>query len=73
MAHEGIGVLVISTEMPEVLGICDRILTMFEGRVTGEFRRGEATEEKLLAAAAGIVSARIELTREKNPHGLAES
>jgi len=54
MAHEGIAVLVISTEMPEVLGICDRILTMFEGRVTGEFRRGEATEEKLLAAAAGI-------------------
>ena len=57
MAHEGIAVLVISTEMPEVLGICDRILTMFEGRVSGEFGRGEATEEKLLAAAAGIVSA----------------
>ena len=58
MAHKGIAVLVISTEMPEVLGICDRILTMFEGRVTGEFRRGEATEDKLLAAAAGIVSAK---------------
>jgi ribose transport system ATP-binding protein len=56
MAHEGIGVLVISTEMPEVLGICDRILTMFEGRVTGEFARGEATEERLLAAAAGIAT-----------------
>ena len=57
MAHKGIAVLVISTEMPEVLGICDRILTMFEGRVTGEFRRSEATAEKLLAAAAGIVAA----------------
>jgi ABC-type sugar transport system ATPase subunit len=56
MAHEGIGVLVISTEMPEVLGICDRILTMFEGRITGEFARSEATEELLLAAAAGIAS-----------------
>jgi ribose transport system ATP-binding protein len=56
MAHEGIGVLVISTEMPEVLGICDRILTMFEGRITGEFARSEATEERLLAAAAGIAT-----------------
>ena len=56
MAHDGMAVLVISTEMPEVLGICDRILTMYEGRVTGEFRRGEATEEKLLTAAAGITA-----------------
>ena len=56
MAHQGIGVLVISTELPEVLGICDRILTMFEGRVTGEFQRNEATEEGLLAAAAGIAT-----------------
>jgi ABC-type sugar transport system ATPase subunit len=56
MAHQGIGVLVISTEMPEVLGICDRILTMFEGRVTGEFARSEATEERLLAAAAGVAT-----------------
>lgn len=56
MVHSGMAVLVISTEMPEVLGICDRILTMYDGRVTGEFLRNEATQEKLLTAAAGIVA-----------------
>lgn len=54
MAHRGIGILVISTEMPEILGISDRIIVMYNGRVTGEFSRAEATQEKLIAAAAGV-------------------
>jgi ribose transport system ATP-binding protein len=53
MAHEGIGVLVMSTELPEILGIADRIIVMYEGRVNGEFTRAEATREQVIAAAAG--------------------
>ena len=41
----------ISSEMPEILGMCDRIVVMCEGRVTGELQRGEATQEKILALA----------------------
>lgn len=49
----GVGVVMISSEMPEVLGMADRILVMHEGRVTGEFSRAEATQEKILASASG--------------------
>jgi ABC-type sugar transport system ATPase subunit len=41
----------ISSELPEVLGMSDRILVMREGRLTGEFSRAEATQEKLMSAA----------------------
>lgn len=51
LALEGMGIIVISSELPEVLGISDRIITFCEGRITGEFSREEATQEKLLAAA----------------------
>jgi len=53
MAHAGMGVLVMSTELPEILGIADRIIVMYEGRITGEFTRAEATSERVIAAAAG--------------------
>jgi ABC-type sugar transport system ATPase subunit len=52
MAHRGLGILFMSTEIPEILGIADRILVMREGQITAEFARGEATQEKLVAAAA---------------------
>ncbi len=55
LAHQGMGILFISSEMPEILGMSDRILVMREGRVVGEFSRGEATEQKLLACAAGVI------------------
>ncbi|MCZ8519197.1 MULTISPECIES: multiple monosaccharide ABC transporter ATP-binding protein [Paenibacillus] len=48
LASEGKGVLIISSELPEVLGMCDRIYVMSEGRMTGEFPRAEATQEKLM-------------------------
>ena len=47
------GILLISSELPEILGMCDRTLVMREGRLVGEFTREEATEEKILACAAG--------------------
>jgi rhamnose transport system ATP-binding protein len=53
LAKTGMGILMISSEMPEVLGMADRILVMHEGRLTGEFSRAEATEEKIMTAAAG--------------------
>jgi len=54
LAADGIGVLLISSELPEILGLSDRALVMREGRVVGEFTQAEASEEKLLAAAAGV-------------------
>lgn len=52
MAHDGIAVLVISSEMPEIIAVSDRIIAMREGCVTGEFLRSEVSEEKLLLACA---------------------
>jgi len=49
MARSGIAVIAISSELPEVLAVSDRIVTMREGRVTGEIARNDATEEKLMA------------------------
>ncbi len=48
LADEGKAVLVISSELPELLGICDRIYTLSAGRITGVESRGEATQESLM-------------------------
>lgn len=48
MANEGKAVCIISSELPEILGMCDRIYTMSEGKFTGEFSREEATQELLM-------------------------
>jgi inositol transport system ATP-binding protein len=49
MANAGIAVIAISSELPEILAVSDRIVTMREGRVTGEILRAEASQEKLMA------------------------
>ena len=54
LAEEGMGILLVSSELPEILGLSDRILVMRGGRIVARFERGEATEERLLAAAAGV-------------------
>jgi ABC-type sugar transport system ATPase subunit len=51
LAHSGLGVVMVSSELPEILGIADRILVLCEGRKTAEFKRGEATEEMIMQAA----------------------
>ncbi|MDE9364973.1 sugar ABC transporter ATP-binding protein [Luteipulveratus sp. YIM 133132] len=48
LADQGKGVIVISSELPELLGLSDRIYTIFEGRVTGELTREEADQERLI-------------------------
>lgn len=51
LKQQGIGVLFVSSEMPEILGIADRIVVMCEGKVTGELLRNEATQEKIMMLA----------------------
>ncbi len=55
LADRGMGILLISSELPELLGMSDRILVMREGRLVGAFARAQATEERILACAAGVV------------------
>jgi rhamnose transport system ATP-binding protein len=56
-AKDGLAVLMISSELPEVLGMADRILVMREGHIVKEFSRAEATSEAVIAAATGAVHA----------------
>lgn len=53
LAASGAAVVVISSELPEILGICDRIVVMHEGRITGELDRAEATQERIMFYAIG--------------------
>ena len=53
LAASGVGIVLISSELPEIVGLCDRVLVMRSGRVAGEFTREEATQERLLACAVG--------------------
>jgi ABC-type sugar transport system ATPase subunit len=51
LVREGIGVIMTSSELPELLTVCDRILVLSEGRQTATFTRAEATEQKIMEAA----------------------
>ncbi len=51
LCRDGLGILLTSSELPELLSICDRILVLCEGRLTGQFSRNEATEERIIQAA----------------------
>jgi ribose transport system ATP-binding protein len=53
VADRGVAVLVMSSEMPELLSLCDRIHVMREGRIVGEYRHADATQEKLMSSALG--------------------
>ena len=53
LVEKGLGVLIISSEMQELIGICDRILVMHEGEITGEVWRKDFAEETIMALAAG--------------------
>ena len=54
LAAEGVAVLMISSELPEVLGMADRIVVLFEGRVSRSFARAEADEDAIMRAATGL-------------------
>jgi D-xylose transport system ATP-binding protein len=53
LVREGVAVVMVSSELPEILGMSHRILVLHEGEITGEFSREEATQEKIMLAATG--------------------
>ncbi len=53
LAADGVAIIMISSELPEVMGMSDRILVMHEGRITGELSRADATQEKIMHLATG--------------------
>jgi inositol transport system ATP-binding protein len=53
LANQGKAIIMISSELPEILGMSDRVLVMHEGRLTGEFERKDATQENIMRAATG--------------------
>ena len=53
LTAQGQAIVLVSSELPELLGMSDRILMLHDGRIGGEFNRGEATQEALLSAAMG--------------------
>jgi len=55
LAKEGLAIVMVSSELPEVMGLSDRILVLHEGKLTGEFCETEATAEKVMAAATGNI------------------
>ena len=57
LAQEGKAIIMISSELPEVLGMSDRVLVMHEGRVAGVFDRKDATQESIMHAATGMAAA----------------
>ena len=57
LVKRGAAILMISSELPEILGMSDRVIVMREGRIAGEFTREEASQEKILSCALGSASA----------------
>jgi len=55
LADEGVSIILISSELTEILGMSDRILVMREGQIAGNFTKEESSEEELLAYATGLV------------------
>jgi len=56
LAQDGMGIVMISSELPEILSMSDRIIVMCQGRITGEFQRGEVTQEDIMACATQFLT-----------------
>ena len=54
LANQGVGILVISSELPELIGLCDRVLVVREGAIAGELGAGELDEEAIIMLASGV-------------------
>lgn len=54
LADEGIAIVIVSSDLPEILGICQRVLVMHEGKITGELQSTEMTEEKIMYYATNV-------------------
>ena len=53
LCKSGMAIIMISSETPEIMGISDRIITVHEGRITGEVKRSEFNQEKIMFMAIG--------------------
>ncbi len=65
LAKKGVAIIMISSELPEVLGMSDRIIVMHEGKITGELSHDEANQEKIMHLATGGKKAMMELAKQK--------
>ncbi len=54
LTEQGVSIIFISSEMLEIIGMCDRVIVMWDGKITGELSKKELTQEKLMMAASGI-------------------
>jgi len=54
MKKSGVGIIMISSELPEVLGMCDRVLVIGNGKIRGEFHKGEVSEDQIMMAAFDV-------------------
>jgi len=54
LSERGVGIVFVSSELMEIIGMCDRVIVIHEGKITGRFDRSETTQEKLMHAAAGF-------------------
>jgi len=57
LADQGVGILFISSELPEILGLAQRILVMYEGRIRGELLADETDEQTIMTLASGYEAA----------------
>ncbi|MGB6129561.1 MAG: ATP-binding cassette domain-containing protein [Psychrilyobacter sp.] len=57
---QGMSIIIISSEMPEILGLSDRIMVMYDQTITGMFSREEATQEKIMKCAIGVMKEEID-------------
>jgi ribose transport system ATP-binding protein len=64
LAKQGIGILMISSEMPEIIGMSDRVIVMCQGRITGEFERGKLDQEEIMTCATQFLSVGSETLEE---------
>lgn len=60
LAGEGMAILLISSEMPEIIGMCDRVLVMCQGRITGEFGKNQLDEESIMNCAIKFLPKEVE-------------
>ncbi len=54
LARQGIAQIVISSELPEIMAMCDRLIVLWRGKKTAEFTKEQATQEKIMLAATGV-------------------
>jgi rhamnose transport system ATP-binding protein len=61
LARQGVAIILISSELPELVSMCHRVLVLREGRITAEFERNQVSQEKIMYAATGVAAGQHEL------------